>query len=268
MFRRPYYVALALVLLLIAVLLSLPERVSNKVKLIVGTLFVPMFGVVGTAQSWVEQVSSSTTPRRLLAQQIEQLQRENQQLRLRQVQTDEALRENARLRQIVGWRAQAAWKFRAARVIGRDTANWWRTVRIDAGKSEGLRPGLPVMSPEGLIGKVGEVGLGTAEVVLIGDPKCRVAVVVRETGEQGILSSSSAGVLDHRWVDLTHLPRTTQLKPGQTVFTSGLGGVFPPGLAVGSVVDSRTMGYGLMTEARVKLVADSSHLQEVMVLLP
>ena len=58
------------------------------------------------------------------------------------------------------------------------------------------------------------------------------------------------------------------LKPGQTVITSGLGGVFPAGIPVGTVVDSRTVGYGLMTEARVKLGVDTARLNEVMVLVP
>jgi rod shape-determining protein MreC len=92
--------------------------------------------------------------------------------------------------------------------------------------------------------------------------------VIRETGEHGIISASSAGVLDHRLVDLTHLPRNVSLRAGQTVYTSGLGGLYPPGIPVGTVVDSRSVAYGLYTEARVKLAADSSRLREVMVLMP
>jgi rod shape-determining protein MreC len=69
-------------------------------------------------------------------------------------------------------------------------------------------------------------------------------------------------------MDLTHLPRNTNLKPGQTVCTSGLGGVFPPGIPVGTIIDWRTVGYGLYTEARVKLSADLNRSQELMVMLP
>ena len=131
-----------------------------------------------------------------------------------------------------------------------------------------------VQSEEGYVTEGGIImcaevlGLTTAEVVFVGDPKCRVAVVVRETSEHGVLSSSSVGVLDHRLMDLTHLPRHTALKPGQRVFTSGLGGVFPAGLPVGTIVDYRSVGYGLYTEARVKLSADTSRLNEVLVLFP
>jgi rod shape-determining protein MreC len=119
-----------------------------------------------------------------------------------------------------------------------------------------------------LVGKIAGVGLTTAEIVFVGDPKCRVAVVVRETAEHGVLSASSAGVLDHRLMDLTHLPRHTALRPGQNVQTSGLGGIFPAGLPVGTVVDHRSVGYGLYTEARVKLSADTCRLNEVIVIFP
>jgi rod shape-determining protein MreC len=69
-------------------------------------------------------------------------------------------------------------------------------------------------------------------------------------------------------VDLTHLPRSSVLKAGQTLYTSGLGGVFPPGILVGTIVDSRSVGYGLYTEARVRIAADTSRAQEVMVWVP
>jgi rod shape-determining protein MreC len=268
MLNRPYHVAWTVVTLLTVVLLNLPERAAGRTRFAIGALFLPLFGLVGSGQTLTEQGTGALVTRRSLAQEIDRLHQENQQLRLEALQGAEARRENDRLRQLLGWQAQPGWRVRAAKVIARDPENWWRTLLIDRGSRDGLRPNLPVISPEGLVGRVAEVGSSTAQVVFVGDPKCRVAVVVRETGEQGVISAPSAGVLDHRLVDLTHLPRNSALKAGQTVFTSGLGGVFPGGLPVGMVVDSRTVGYGLATEARIKLRADTSRLSEVLVLLP
>ncbi len=255
-------------MLLTVVLLNLPERAAGHAKFAISTLFLPLFGLVGSGQTLVEQGGATLATRRSLLQELDRLRRENQQLQLQALQGAAALRENDRLRQLLGWRTQTRWHTQAARVIARDPENWWRMVLIDRGSRDGLRPNLPVFTPDGLIGRVTDVGFSTAQVVFVGDPKCRVAVVVRETGEQGVITAPSAGVLDHRLVDLTHLPRNSALKPGQTVFTSGLGGVFPAGLPVGSVVDSRTVGYGLSTEARVNLFADTSRLAELLVLLP
>jgi len=255
-------------LLLAIVLFNLPEQALRRIKAGMGSLFLPLFGLAAAGQSTVDTALSVAVPRRVLLDELARRRAENQQLGLRAIQGEEALRENDRLRRLLGWPSQYPWKFKPGRVIARDTAHWFRTVRIDLGTRDGLRPGLPVLVGEGLIGKTGMVSHATAEVILIGDPNCRVAVLVRETGEMGVLSGISGGVMDHRLVDLSHLPRNSSLKAGQTVQTSGLGGLFPAGLSVGSIVDSRSVGDGLYSEARVRLAADTSRVREVMVLFP
>lgn len=267
MSSRPHVVALGGVAVLVLVLLGLREPAAAGVKSAIGSLFLPLFGVVGSGQELVGRVGTSLTPRSGLLRELSDLRRQNERLRLQALQGAEASRENDRLRALLGWSKSGAWTGKAARVIGRDTASWWRTLRIDVGERDGVRSNLPVITPEGLVGRVGAVGRTTSEVVLVGDPTCRVSVYVQETGEQGVLSAASSGVLDHRLVDLTHLPRNTVLRPGQMVFTGGMGGVFPSGLPVGTIVDHRSVGYGLYTEARVKLRVDTARIREVMVLL-
>lgn len=268
MFKRPQWVAFGAVALVSLVLLNLPDQLAARVKIALSALFLPLFGLVGSAQHLATETARLLTPRAELARQLESLRRENQQLQLELARAREVLDENQRLRQLVGWSRSSPWKTRLCTVLARDPETWWHSLHIDAGARDGLRPGLPVVVPEGLIGRVERVAHTTAEVVLVGDARCRVAVVVRETGETGVLTTRSAGVLDHRLVDLTHLPRHLAVRPGQRVYTSGLGGVFPPGLPVGTVVDTRSVGYGLYSEARVRLHADPARLREVIVLLP
>jgi rod shape-determining protein MreC len=149
----------------------------------------------------------------------------------------------------------------------RDPANWWRTVQIDLGSRDGLRENLPVLTAEGLVGRVSSVGLTRSQVVLMGDPNCHVSALVENPAhDMGIVSAS--GPLDTSLVDLTYLSGSASLKPGQNVFTSGLGGVFPKGIPVGQVVDSRPVEFGLYTEARVKLSANLGALEQVWVLFP
>jgi rod shape-determining protein MreC len=69
-------------------------------------------------------------------------------------------------------------------------------------------------------------------------------------------------------VELTYLASSANLKPGQSVITSGLGGVFPKGIPIGKIVDARSVEYGLYTEARVKLNANLGALEQVWVLFP
>lgn len=268
MSKRQHFAVIAVMLLLTMILFNLPEQALMRIKAGMGSLFLPLFGLAAAGQTVLDAGLSATTPRRALLSELARVKTQNQQLAIRAIQGEEALRENDRLRKLLGWQQQSPWKLKPARVIARDTANWWRTVRIDLGARDGVRPGLAVLVGEGLVGKTGPVSHATAEVILVGDPNCRVAVLVRETGEMGVLTGISEGVLDHRLIDLTHLPRNTSLKAGHKVYTSGLGGVFPAGLPVGNIVDFRSVGYGLYSEARVRLAADTSRMKEVMVLFP
>ena len=103
------------------------------------------------------------------------LRRENQQLRIQAMQAEETARENDRLRQLLGWQRQAPWKLKLARVVLREPANWWRTVQIDLGSRDGMRVNLPVLTAEGLVGRISSVSLTRSQVVLLGDPDCKVA---------------------------------------------------------------------------------------------
>jgi rod shape-determining protein MreC len=86
------------------------------------------------------------------------------------------------------------------------------------------------------------------------------------TRDTGVLET--AGPFDSSLLTLSYLPMDANLKPGQNVVTSGLGGVFPQGIAIGKIVDTRQVEFGLYTEARVRLAVNLSALEEVWVLLP
>jgi len=102
---------------------------------------------------------------------------------------------------------------------------------------------------------------------LVGDPNCKVsALVENEARDTGVLGP--AGPLENDLVILRYLPRSATVKPGQTVVTSGLGGVFPKGIPVGQVVDTRPVEHGLYLEARVRLAVNPNALTEVWVLWP
>ena len=227
MFKRPYYIAVALVALLTLLVLNLPGGTAVRLKLAIGSIFLPLFGVTGGAQQAAAKAGDTLLPKSELIHANEALRRQNQELRVQAIQAAETLRENTRLRQLVGWKEKSLWKLKLARVIARDPANWWRTVQIDRGSLDNLRENLPVLTPDGLIGRVSAVGLTSSRVVLIGDPNCKVpATILGENPESGIITS--AGQFDGSYVNLTYLANAgypanrANLKPGQSVVTSGL----------------------------------------------
>ncbi|SRR6266511_1020595 len=272
MFNRQYYIALGLVFLIVVVVLNLPRHEAARLKLAIGGLFLPLFGMAGSAQQLTDQLGTTLTPRSRLLGEIQRLQRENQQLQAQLMQIQEAWRENVQLRHAVGWKARAPWQPKLARVVGQDPANWWRSIMIDAGSRDGVRPDLTVLTAEGLVGRVSEVGFDRSRVLMVGDPNCRVAAQVLPSADKGVVAKGiiapSSSSLDRLLVDLTYVPGGSPLKPGQSVVTSGDGSVFPKGVPIGQIVDVRTNDFGLFLEARVKLGVNLNQIETVWVLMP
>jgi rod shape-determining protein MreC len=265
MFKQKHFLALGAVLLVALLFLSLPQRVTSRLKLALGCLFFPLSSLTGTAQQLPADLADNVLPRHELLQEINRLQQENQDLRVQQLQATETAAENAQLRDQLRWQRQAPWRVKLANVILRDPANWWRTVEIDLGSQDGVKADLPVLTSEGLVGRVSSVWSNHSQVVLIGDPMCKVSALVdNQAHDVGVVNA--AGVLDNTLADLTYLSGTAVLKPGQGVVTSGLGGVFPKGIPIGRVVDFRQAEFGLYSEARIKLWANLGTLEQVWVL--
>ena len=266
MFRRSHYIALGLMALLTLLVLNLPGRTTARLKLAIGSLFLPLFGLASGARAAAGSAGDAVLPRGELLRLTESLRRENQELRLRIQQAEEIERENARLRQLVGWQRQTRWKLKLANVVLRDPANWWRTVQIDLGSLHGVSNNLPVLTAEGyLVGRIASTSLTRSQVVLLGDPNCRVpALVENEARDMGVVSVG--GLFDGSLVVMNRLSRNANVKPGQRVVTSGLGEVFPKNLLIGQIADTRPVELGLETEAQLKLAANPGALEEVWVL--
>ena len=267
MFKQKNYLALGAVVFVAVLVLSLPTRATSRLKLAVGSWFLPLFGLAGAAQQLPADLADSVLPRRELLKQIDNLRRENQQFKTQAVQTAAIARENDQLRALFNWQKQSPWKLKLANVVMRDPANWWHTIQINLGSHDGLTNNLPVLTTAGLVGRVSSVGLYTSQVVLIGDPNCHVSALVENAAHDiGVLTVS--GPLDTSLVDLTYLASGANLKSGQNVVTSGLGGVFPKGIPIGQIVYARSVEYGLYTDAQVKLNANLGALEQVWVLFP
>ncbi|PYM12210.1 MAG: hypothetical protein DME18_11985, partial [Verrucomicrobia bacterium] len=200
MLKRQYYITCGLVLLVVLVVLNLPEPAAGKFKLAIGGLFLPLFGIAGSAQNLVEHAGNTIAPRSALLKQIEDLQKENHQLREQLMQAQEAWRENAQLRQALGWQQRVPWSLKPARVVGQDPANWWRTIMVDVGLRDRIRTNMTVLTSEGLVGRISDVGFDRSRVVLVGDPNCRFSAQVQEPRDQSIVAkgiiSPSASSLD------------------------------------------------------------------------
>ncbi len=266
MLRRPHYIALGLVVLLTLVILNLPSKTTARMKLGIGSVFVPLFGLANSAQQLAGNAGDTVLPRSELLRQLEALRRENEELRLRASRTDELARENAQLRKLFAWEQRQPRKYKLAKVVLHDPANWWRTIHIDLGSRDNIRTNMPVLTTDGLVGRVISVSLTRSQVVLLGDPNCKVAArVENQTRDSGVIGPASP--LDNEFVEMSYISGSANLKPGQNVRTSGDGGIFPRDILIGKIVDSQPGEYGLNTIARVRLAANLGALEEVWVLM-
>jgi rod shape-determining protein MreC len=268
MLKKSHYIILVVVVLVVLALLKLPGETMGKVKLAISGLFLPLFGLTGSAHELVGDAKEGLTPKHELARQLEELRRENQEQKIQLDQDAGLWSENARLRTASGWQRQARWRVKLARVIARDPANWWRSVELDLGARDGLRTNLPVMTADGLVGRVQSVSATRSQVILLGNPDLRVAAMIETNNETGIINAGSSLPQDQGMIDLDLLSGNSAVRPGQNVVTWGAGGVFPYGIPIGKIVDARPKEYGLSMEARVKLAANLNALEEVWVMVP
>jgi len=272
MSKKSQYIILVLVVLLVVVLLNLPAQTAGRLRLAVGGLFVPLFGLAASTHEAVAKGGDSLVSRRELLREIQDLRASNQVLTLHLQQTTAVWRENDRLHLMLNTPPQKPWRLRMARVIVRDPAFWWRSVWIDLGSRDGVRANCAVLTADGLVGKVQIAGETRSQALLLGDPGLRVSVnVLAATGavnQSGILMSSSSGPRENNLVDLEYLSGANAAHPGDRVVTSGVGEVFTNGIPVGQVVDLAPRDNGLSVEGRVRLFANMGALEEVWVILP
>ncbi|MGV3775047.1 MAG: rod shape-determining protein MreC [Verrucomicrobiales bacterium] len=269
MLKRPQFIALTFAVLLALVLLNLPSQATSQVKLVLTSFFLPLFGLTGSSQKAIDSAALKLTPKNIIIQELEQLRQDNQRLKLQVTQDQEIWRENELLRKAMAWQKNAPWNLKLARVITRDPANWWHNVDIDLGSRDGIVRNMPVMTADGLVGRVEQVGLTTSKVALVGDPSCRVAAVIEnQSRDSGVIVPGGKTVGNESIVELNYLSRHSNAQPGQRVVTSGMGGIFPKGIPIGQIIDTNTVGFGLYLDARVKVAANLRELEMVWVLFP
>ena len=203
-----------------------------------------------------------------LRQQLEQLQQENAELRQQLVDYDELKQTNDWYSEILGLHEEnPEYTFAAGRVIARDPADFYGNFTISAGSHSDISVNDPVVSTDGsLVGVVEEVGLTYSKVRTILDPSTKVAAQISRTGDTAYTAGSTVEMARQNSLRLTTLERSSGASAGDYVVTSGIGGVYPSGLLVGSVQQIRSATDGMTLDADIDLFADIYNLKQVMVI--
>jgi len=171
--------------------------------------------------------------------------------------------ENRRLREMLNFAQQAEWKSLPALVISRSAGGPLSYIVIDRGRGDGLTPGTPVVSSAGLVGQIAQVDENKALCQIMLDSKFGVAVKDQRNRIDGIIHWDGGDLCR-----LDGISYTMEIRQGDTLITSGLGGVYPKGLYVGTVDQVEKDPSKLFQRILVQPFTDFHRLEEVFVLIP
>ena len=191
--------------------------------------------------------------------QVAEMEQEN-----RQAQT--ALEENERLRDLLDLRkAHRDFTFESATVTGRSTTSWSNALTIGKGSSCGVEEDMCVVTETGaLVGVVSEVGPNWATVTTLIDPNISLGASVVETEDAAILTGD-LDAMSRGLCRLSYLSSSAQLEEGDQVVTSGLGGVYPSGIVIGTVVEQGYTTSGMERYALIEPTVALEDLKQVFV---
>lgn len=194
------------------------------------------------------------------------LSRENARLRTELLEVRRVAAESGRYQRLLGLKDITPAETFSARVISIDASPYFRVARIEIDQGEGVvRRGMPVLTSEGVVGRVNRVSGRTSDIMLLVDPRSAIDVVIPRTGGRGILRGRS-GENGYR-CSIEYLVRGEPAREGDRVVTSGLGGGFPRDLAVGTVNRVIAGTVGLYQEVEVTPDVDFARLSEVLVVV-
>jgi len=174
---------------------------------------------------------------------------------------EQVRQENERLRRLLTLNRQYAFQTIGARVVARTPSFLSNVLYIDRGSDDGIAADQPVLSGDGIVGRTVLVSRHQSQVQLITNPDASLGVMLERTRTPGVLRGSGDFLLD-----LNYVGNSEKIEVGDLVLSSGLDGIFPKGLAIGKVVDSRK-GKGVFRSVKVQPFIDFLRIEEVSVIL-
>lgn len=259
---------IAVVLLLVLAFFSAGSRTIPWLENAVGTVARPVQTIASKVSNGIAGFFSNIFNSTDADLEIAKYRQELAMYEQMKLDYTEMQKENERLRGMLDYADSiGVSQYVTGRVIGKSNGVWFDMITINIGRKQGVEPGMPVMCGDGLVGKVTDVGSDWSKVTAIIDSSVNVAVTVERTRDncmvRGVFTTNNA----KSSLELYYLPTDlTDLVPGDIIMTSGLGGIYPKGIRVGTVEevmqDTDTSGISAVVTPSV----DFLHLEEVMVI--
>ena len=181
-------------------------------------------------------------------------------LNRRLIERREAALEDERLKKLIGLKETLQDPSIAARVIGEDNSPWFKTITLDRGSKDGIRENMPVVASAGVVGRVVKAAGNSSRVLLLTDHASDISAVIQRSRARGVVKGKGGYMCS-----LEFSVRGEDVRIGDVVLTSGIGGVFPKGLPIGEVTMVRKGTYGIFQIVDIRPFVYIPRLEEILV---
>ncbi len=268
-FTSKTFISICIIGVLLLAMMAVSSVDRGKV-----TVFEDIVGIIVTPiQNIVTTISNKSGDFAAIFSEHDKLVEENKQLRDKVSELEKGTREaeqarieNEALKGMLDIKqSNPDFKFCPALVVATDHSGYSYTVTLNAGAADGIKRRDIVMTSEGVAGYVAEVGTTWCKVTTILDSSCEMGVMITRTQDIGVLEGDFSLASDGL-CKVSYLPNDVQLSSGDSVITSGIGGIFPAGLVVGNVQELKPEKHGISQYAVTAPAVDIENLENVFVI--
>jgi len=243
--------------------LNIPhKRSANFVERGVLTVFAPVMKPAARVSGFFEDAWDDYLNLMGVRQENLRLRDEVKGLNARIIAAGETFLANQRLEKLLGMKNSIKVPVLTVTVVGEDLSSWFKTVVIDQGSSSGIAEGMAVVAADGVVGQVVKVASGTARVLLLTDHTSGIAATIQRSRARGVVKGKGEGLCS-----LEFTTREEDVKVGDMVITSGVGGVFLKGIPLGEVTMVKRGEYGIFQTVTIRPMVNIAHLEEALVVL-
>lgn len=199
----------------------------------------------------------------------EELKKRNDELEQKALEHDTLLKENESLREALNFKSQRSeYDYIGSNIISRSGGNYLDGFIVDKGTKNGVKKGMVVITPKGLVGQVTSTAANWAEVQSVSNENIAVSAMVEATNDTSGIVRGYKDADNKLLAKLYYLPEDSQIKIGDVILTSGYGNLYPKGLRIGKVIDIEEDKGKLMKNAVLEPYVDFNRLEQVLIVVP
>lgn len=222
----------------------------------------PVYRLAGLPSAGIRTATVAFADRKRLTEQNQRLREDLLLANAKLNRMGAVAEQNQRLKELLDTQHSLELHVQLARVIGVDLGAYRYQLTLNVGARDGVKPGQPVIDAHGVMGQVKSVLPTTSTVMLVTDPAHAIPVVIERTGLRTVAYGSREG----DQLSLPNIPLAADVRSGDKLLTSGLGGRFPPGFPVGEVVSIGPAETGMFLVAQAQPAADIDRSEDVLLL--